>query len=93
MDELPSGAFALADRIRDDRVMPVPMLRFIGGVQNAGEHAPVSQSNAHRFADVGLNLLIGHAFEIALVSPEVAPLHVQVRPRLRNASASNEKAP
>jgi hypothetical protein len=42
MDEFPSGVPALADRIRDDCVVPVTMPRFIGGVENAGEHTPVS---------------------------------------------------
>jgi hypothetical protein len=42
MDEFPSGVAALADRIRDDCVVPVTMPRFIGGVENASEHTPVS---------------------------------------------------
>ncbi len=65
MDEFPCGVPALADRIRDNCVVPVPMPRFIGGVENASEHTPVSQSNAHGFAEIGFNLLIGHALEIA----------------------------
>ena len=65
MDEFPRGVPALADRIRDDGVVPVTMPRFIGGVENASEHTPVSQRNAHGFAKIGFNLLIGHAFEIA----------------------------
>ncbi len=65
MDEFPRGVAALADRIRDDCVVPVTMPRFIGGVQNASEHTPVSQGDAHGFAEIGFNLLIGHTFEIA----------------------------
>jgi hypothetical protein len=65
MDEFPCGVLALADRVGDDCVVPVTMPRFIGGVENAGEHTPVSQSNAHGFAEIGFNLLIGHTFEIA----------------------------
>jgi hypothetical protein len=65
MDDFPCGVPALADRIRDDRVVPVTMPRFIGCVENASEHAPVSQRNAHGFAEIGFNLLIGHALEIA----------------------------
>jgi hypothetical protein len=34
-------------------------------VENAGKHTPVSQSDAHGFAEIGFNLLIGHAVEIA----------------------------
>jgi hypothetical protein len=65
MDEFPSDVPALADRIGDDCIVPVTMPRFIGGVENAGEHTPVSQGNAHGFAEIGFNLLIGHALEIA----------------------------
>ena len=75
MDDFPRGVAALTDRIRDDRIVPVTMPRFIGGVENAGEHTPVSQSNAHGFAEIGFNLLIGHTFEIARGSPEVALLY------------------
>jgi len=64
MDDFARRVPALANRIRDDRVVPVAMPRFIGGVENAGEHAPVSQGNAHGFAEIGVNLLIGHAYEI-----------------------------
>jgi hypothetical protein len=49
-------------------------------VQNAGEHTPVSQSNAHGFAEIGFKLLIGHTFVIALGPPEVAPTHLQQEP-------------
>ena len=66
MDDFSSGVPAFADGVGYDRVVPVTMPRFIGRVQNAGEHTPVSQSNPHGFADIGLNFLIGHAFEIAL---------------------------
>ncbi len=65
MDDFPCDVAALADRIRDDCVVPVTMPRFIGGMENASEHTPVSQRNAHGFAEIGFNLLIGHAFEIA----------------------------
>ncbi len=65
MDKFPCGVTTLADRIRDDCVVPVTMPRFIGGVENASEHAPVSQSNTHGFAEVRFDLLIGHAFETA----------------------------
>jgi hypothetical protein len=34
-------------------------------VENAGEYTPVSQSNAHGFAEIGLNLLVGHTLTIA----------------------------
>jgi hypothetical protein len=65
MDDLSYGLAALADRIRNDCVVPVTMPRVIGGVENAGKHAPVSQSDAHGLAEIGFNLLIGHAVEIA----------------------------
>jgi hypothetical protein len=75
MDEFPRGVPALADRIRDDCVVRVTMPRLIGGVEHAGEYTPVSQSNAHGFAEIGFDLLIGHTFEIARGSPEVALLY------------------
>jgi hypothetical protein len=65
MDKFAYGVPTFADRIRDDCVVPVTMPRFIGGVENTSEHTPVSQRNAHGFAEIGFNLLIGHAFEIA----------------------------
>jgi hypothetical protein len=65
MDDFPRDVPALADRIRVDCVVPVTMPRFVGGVEDASEYTPVSQSNAHGFAEIGFNLLIGHAFEIA----------------------------
>jgi hypothetical protein len=64
MDDFPRGVPTLADRIRDDCVVPMTVPRFIGGVENASEHTPVSQSNAHGFSYIGFNLLIRHAFEI-----------------------------
>lgn len=72
MDNFPHGMPALADRIRDNCVMPVTMSGFFGGVENAGEHTPVGQSNANGFAEKGSNLLIGHASEISLALAEVA---------------------
>lgn len=69
MNDFARNVAALADRIRDDRVVRVAMPRFIGGVENAGEHAPVGQSNAYGFAEKGANLLIGHASEITEGSP------------------------
>jgi hypothetical protein len=65
MDEFPNVVPTLLDGVRDDCVVPVTMPRFIGGVEDASEHTPVSQSNAHGFAEIGFNLLISHAFEIA----------------------------
>jgi hypothetical protein len=37
---------------------------LIGGVEDAGEHTPVGQSNANGPAEKGFDLLIGHASEI-----------------------------
>jgi hypothetical protein len=34
-------------------------------VENAGEHTPVSQGNAHGFAEIWFDLLIRHALVIA----------------------------
>ena len=65
MDDFAHGMAAFTDRIRDDCVVPMTMSRFIRGVENTSEHAPVSQSNAHGFAEIGFNLLIGHACQIA----------------------------
>lgn len=61
MDEFPDGMLTLTDRIRDDCIVPVTMPGFFGAVENAGEHPPVGQSNAHGSAEKGFNLLIGHA--------------------------------
>ena len=65
MDDFAHGTLALADRVGDDGIVPVTMPGLIGGVEDAGEHTPVGQSNAHGFAEKGFNLLIGHASEIA----------------------------
>jgi hypothetical protein len=61
MDEFPHRMLALADRIGYDCVVPVTMPGFFGGMQNAGEHPPVGESNAYGSAEKGFNLLIGHA--------------------------------
>lgn len=64
MDHFPHGTLTLADRVGDDGIVAVTMPGFIGGVEDAGEHTPVGQSNAHGFADKGFNLLISHALQI-----------------------------
>ena len=83
MDDFPHGMLALANRIRDNCVMAVAMPGFLGGMENAGEHTPVGQSNANGFAEKGFNLLIGHAFENRLRMPEVAVSLLKAPPLFR----------
>lgn len=72
VDNLSHRRFALAKRVRNDGVMTVSVLIITAGAENSGENAAVGERYANGFAEVGLNLLIGHAREIAPRPPKVS---------------------